>query len=153
MYPEDRNSVTLNGKTYEAFDYCEIIHTETANVLANYNDDFYAGTPAITVNKYGKGAAYYVAFRSSEKFLDDFYDEIFDAACLTQKYIKYPNNVSVRTRESESATYFFVQNWNEYDVCIELNAGLTNIDTGTQMSGNIQLKKYETLILKLNKEN
>ena len=149
MYPEDKNSITYKGRNYDAFDYCEIIHAETADVLAKYNDDFYAGTPAITVNKYGRGKAYYIAFRGKEEFLTDYYKEIFEGICSENKYVECPENVSVRTREKKDAIYFFVQNWNEHDVNVKLKCNFINVCEDVQISGNVCLKKYDTLILKL----
>ena len=46
------NKENLKG-TYEVKDYCDLIHAETAEVLAVYKKDFYADMPAVTVNKYG----------------------------------------------------------------------------------------------------
>lgn len=39
------------GGEYEIRDLCELIHIEGAETLAFYGDDFYAGRPALTVNK------------------------------------------------------------------------------------------------------
>lgn len=151
LYPEDKNSITFNGIEYNAFDYCEIIHNETADVLAKYNDDFYAGSPAITVNKYGRGKAYYIAFRSDDAFIEGFYNVIFKGIGSANDYINYAEGVSVRIRENEGNRYFFVQNWNNFDVDIELKYNFINVNTEKQISGRVCLEKYETLILKLNK--
>ena len=34
----------------------------------NYGSDFYQGTPALTVNQYGKGYAYYICTDAEELF-------------------------------------------------------------------------------------
>lgn len=69
---ENGNPLGLKGE-YEARQLCDLIHAETAQVLATYKDDFYAGRPALTVNSFGKGKAYYIAFRNNGDFLDDCY--------------------------------------------------------------------------------
>ena len=53
------------------------MHTEGAEVLARYREDFYAGTPVITRNRYGDGLAYYVGTRSGEEF----YLRLFTDVC------------------------------------------------------------------------
>src|SRR5690606_22993828 len=53
-------------REYLAHTFCGLIHAETAQVLATYQHDFYAGMPAITVNQFGSGQAYYIAFRTDE---------------------------------------------------------------------------------------
>ena len=79
LYPKDENYVIFNennplglNKEYRVKELCDLIHAETAEVLAVYKDDFYAGRPALTVNSYGKGKAYYIAFRNNDDFLVDF---------------------------------------------------------------------------------
>ena len=152
LYPEDKNHVTFNGTDYDAFDYCEIIHAETATVLAKYKDDFYAGSPALTVNKYGKGKAYYVAFRGDDAFLESFYHGICREISAADDYINAAEGVSVRTRENNDHAYLFVQNWNDFDVPIERKCDFIRVDTGERIEEGVCLKRYETLILKFNKE-
>ena len=60
------------AKAYEAIELCDLIHLETAEALAVYSSDFYAGRPALTVNQLGKGRAYYIASRNKEPFHSDF---------------------------------------------------------------------------------
>ncbi|MCH5268691.1 MAG: beta-galactosidase [Lachnospiraceae bacterium] len=40
--------------------WCDLLETDTADVLAEYGEEFYKGTPAVTENRYKKGVAYYV---------------------------------------------------------------------------------------------
>ncbi|MFD0695932.1 beta-galactosidase trimerization domain-containing protein [Paenibacillus sp. GCM10027628] len=73
MLPD--NQLGLTG-TFEAHEICELIHAENAKVLGLYTDSFYAGSPALTVNKLGRGQAYYMATRLKQDFLNVFYKEI-----------------------------------------------------------------------------
>jgi len=57
------------GGTWKADLLCDIIHTEGAETIARYADDFYAGTPAICRNSYGKGHVWYFGSRPQAKFL------------------------------------------------------------------------------------
>ena len=47
--------------------------TEGAQALADYGEDFYAGMPAVTENRLGKGRVIYLAARAEQKFLDLLY--------------------------------------------------------------------------------
>ncbi|MBV9851274.1 MAG: beta-galactosidase [Armatimonadetes bacterium] len=40
---------------------CDRVHLEGARALATYGRDFYQGEPALTVNQFGQGRAYYLA--------------------------------------------------------------------------------------------
>jgi hypothetical protein len=67
-----KNSVSFGGNNYDVVHICDIIHSNGAEVLGTYGSDFYAGMPAVTKNAYGKGKAYYVAFRNDDSFAKDF---------------------------------------------------------------------------------
>ena len=72
IVPQAGNALGLE-KTSKAGEICDLIHAETAQVVATYGGDFYAGRPALTVNAFGKGQAWYIAARSEQAFLADFY--------------------------------------------------------------------------------
>ena len=61
LAPEQYNhAVFTDGTACRCNLLCDLIHAEGAEVLAGYQDDFYAGMPAVTRNAYGKGTVYYV---------------------------------------------------------------------------------------------
>ncbi|MDZ7836398.1 MAG: beta-galactosidase [Alkalibacterium sp.] len=72
-YPTDENWIDYNGKRYGIKDYATVIEPVTASDLAVYQSDFYKGTPAVTVNGYQEGEAYYIGARLTDDFLADFY--------------------------------------------------------------------------------
>ena len=81
--PRDKaNGFIYDGRVYPASLLCDIIHSEGAQILARYEEDFYADTPVLTVNSFGKGKAYYVGTRSNEKFYRNFL-----SACMEEKGI------------------------------------------------------------------
>ena len=81
LYDSDRNYMNIKGidglkSVYEVKDYCDVIHAETAQVLASYKEDYYKDMPCLTVNNFGKGKAYYIAARTGMDFNDDFYGKL-----------------------------------------------------------------------------
>ena len=60
VVPGHKTYVSLKDQNYEAGLVCDLIHPETAKVLAKYANEFYQGTAAITENQYGQGKAWYV---------------------------------------------------------------------------------------------
>lgn len=81
LYPGQQNALTLLGDagfsgTYACDFLCELAHVETAQPLATYAKDFYAGYPALTVNSVGKGKAWYIAAHTGEDFLTALYDQV-----------------------------------------------------------------------------
>jgi len=65
---EPSSNGPLEG-TWKSDLLCDIIHTEGAETIARYAEDFYAGTPAVCRNRYGKGQVWYLGSRPEAKFL------------------------------------------------------------------------------------
>ena len=148
LYPGEKNKVLMDGNEYDAVDYCDVIHTNGANVLATYKEDYYADMPAFTVNKCGNGYAYYIAFRDCGDFLSEAYDGIIDKLNIKREIENLPKGVTVHTRENEKYKFSFVENYTTAVQTVRLNKRYCDVITETEMYGDIQIKPYQTLILK-----
>lgn len=61
LAPEQTNSITFRDGTKITCNLlCDLMHLEGAEQLASYDSNFYAGMPAITRNRIGKGLTYYI---------------------------------------------------------------------------------------------
>ncbi|WEG12434.1 beta-galactosidase [Pullulanibacillus sp. KACC 23026] len=142
----------LSGEgRYSASDYCEVIHVETATVLAEYQSEYYKGMPAVTVNEFGSGQAFYMASRNEQRFLDDFYNRLSSNLELAKALeTELPKGVSVSTRSHGKTNYTFVMNFNESESTITLPASNSyqELINDKVVSGTVKLKPYEVLILK-----
>jgi beta-galactosidase len=79
--------------------FCELIHAAGAEVLATYDGEFYAGRPAVTVNRHGEGNAYYVAARVDPEFLDGFLPKLAREAGVEPVYEgELPSGTTVQRR-------------------------------------------------------
>lgn len=143
------NSFGMDG-SYEARDYFALIHAEGAEVLATYGSDFYAGRPALTVNTFGSGRAFYMASRNDERFLDDFYGKL--AADLKLKPalpVHLPHGVSAQMRTDGENTFIFVMNFSGQHVTLNLTGGpYEDLLTGTATVGSLDVPAYGVAILK-----
>lgn len=54
------NRFVYQGQEYPAKLLCDIMHLEGAEALAEYQEDFYAGSPVVARNSFGQGQAYYI---------------------------------------------------------------------------------------------
>ncbi|MBQ8885625.1 MAG: beta-galactosidase [Clostridia bacterium] len=112
LYPEERGEITLNGGTrYATKDYAEVLHERGAKVLARYSKEFYNGTPAYTVNKYGKGKAYYQAFRDTGEFKDCVFFTIMKELGIEGAVPELPAGVTAHTRTDGDTVYLFIENY------------------------------------------
>lgn len=146
LYPGESNTVRhRNGNEYTAADYCEIIHLNGAVSLAEYKEDFYAGSPAFTVNSYGEGKTYYQAFRDDGTFFGDVIAKIL-ADCKIGCPLdgELPYGVTVHSRTDGETTYVFVQNFTNTEKLVEIQAGWHNVENGEGVTGDISINPYFT---------
>ncbi|GAB2932971.1 beta-galactosidase [Hafnia psychrotolerans] len=105
------NALGLRGP-YRATQLCEVIHLEGAAALATYREDFYAGSPAVTVNLYGKGQAYYVASRNDRQFHTDFFTMLAKQMNLPRAMeTPLPEGVTAARRTDGESEFIFLQNY------------------------------------------
>ncbi|WP_046214376.1 beta-galactosidase [Paenibacillus wulumuqiensis] len=117
----DNNELGLQGE-YEVQDLCDLIHLEGAAALATYGDDFYAGRPVLTVNRYGSGEAYYVAARTKDHFLSDLIESITTRAGVKRTLsAALPQNVTAHARVQGENEFVFVQNYSNEVKSVQLD--------------------------------
>ncbi|THD41571.1 beta-galactosidase [Enterobacteriaceae bacterium ML5] len=114
------NALGLSGP-YRASQLCEVIHLEGAAALATYGDDFYAGAPAVTVNLYGKGQAYYVASRNDAQFHADFFTALAKEMHLPRAInTPLPEGMTAARRTDGESEFIFLQNYSAQSQSVTL---------------------------------
>ena len=144
----EKNHFIRNGRQHEAVLLCDLLHTEGAEVLCSYEEDFYAGMPVITRNTYGKGAAYYVATRSEEAFYQELVADICSQAEI-YPVLKTPEGVEAVMRENECGQCVFLLNHNKKEQGVKIERKMTNILTGKiyQEGEEVMLPAYGVAVL------
>ncbi len=138
----------LSG-SYKAVDICSVIHAEGAEVLATYGDQYFAGSPAVTVNAYGKGKAYYIAARMEDQALADLYANMIQTLGI-QRVIDtdLPHGVTAQLREDTDTQYVFLMNFNAHPETVSVGSGYLDMLTGKKVSETIELEKYGVRVLR-----
>ena len=107
--------------SYRCEHLCQLMKVDTAIPFMRYGRDFYAGMPAVTVNQYGKGKAFYIGADAEAGFYDDLYAAILDMTDIENPLgIDIPEGIEVTCREDEKQRYIFVQNFNAHAVCLDI---------------------------------
>jgi beta-galactosidase len=145
----DANRVSFFGKSYKAVDYCEIIHTVGAEALGRYESDYYAGGAAVTRNSYGKGTAYYTAFRGGEDFIRDFYNRVIAEAGVKRNIsAELPFGVTASSRTDGENGYIFLQNFTRENKTVELDGIYFDLLDGNPVESAVALPPYGMKILR-----
>lgn len=160
LYDDERNAIEMVGGasfglsgSYDVAKVCDVIRAETAEVIGTYQKDFYAGHPALTVNRFGKGRAWYIAAAGAEAdagLLDAFYASVV-SECKLQPALpdcKLPSGVTAQVRETADGRYLFVMNFNNTPVAIDFTTPRQNVLTGDVVNGRRTLPPYGVLVLK-----
>ena len=111
--------------------------------------------PAVTVNEYGKGKAYYIAMRDEKgKFLRAFYKDIIRGLNLpcVMGDLALPEGVVAHSRTDDENVYIFIENYSGKKQTLE-NFAFSGIDmeSGETIGEKIELKEYDVKILKQKK--
>jgi beta-galactosidase len=102
---------------------CELVHTTTAETLLTYTEDFYAGRPAFTVNRYGGGRAYYIASRNTTAFTNRYLAEIARESGVRPLITDLPKGVTAQTRKAEGKEWIFLMNATGLEQCVSMPDG------------------------------
>ena len=138
------NALDLEGEFACGF-LCELAHAEGAQALADYGEDFYAGMPAVTENRLGKGRVIYLAARAEQKFLDLLYERLLRDAGVAP-IVDAPAGVVVKEREKDGKKYTFLLNFAGQDVRMAVPEGL-DLVSGARVRGEMALKNRQVMIV------
>ena len=134
------NSFTYKGITYPAKMLCDLLHTESAQSLCTYEQDFYAGMPVLTRNAFGEGAAYYVTTSSDAAFYRTIVKEICTESGI-RPLIDTPDCIEVTARTNGNGTFLFFLNHDTQEQGVTLNC------TGKDILKDTLYKEGDTLYL------
>jgi beta-galactosidase len=154
LFDDQRNRIIMKqpfgpcGGDYECARLCEVMHAESATVLATYGEEFYAGWPAVTENQFGEGCAYYLGTDVEGEFLLHFYRTLCADAGISP-VLDSPERVEVRRRAQQDRSFLFVLNHNEDVSFVNLpdDGRYRDVLTGQDVSGSVPLRGFDVRIL------
>lgn len=137
----------LDDRSYTVQQMADVVRLEGARPLAVYEQDFYAGSPAVTQNAFGKGQAFYVAARHSASFLADFYGWLTKELGVKTAVSKLPTGTTAQLRQSDDGDFLFLLNFNHHAATITLDQSYRDMETNQSVCGDIDLPEYGFRIL------
>jgi beta-galactosidase len=127
--------------------WADIIRLEGAQAIAFFKDDFFAGSPAVTVNSFGKGKAYYVGTQGEASFIAALIREL-TADLRIHPPLEAEPGFEITCREANGHTYLFVLNHLPSVAHVKLPQGEHNdLITGNAANGVLELAPNGVAVL------
>ena len=104
--------------------------------------------PAATVNAFGKGSAYYVAFRDTGDFAKRIVEEVLAKAGVTSDFDgTLPYGVTAHSRTDGEKTYIFLQNYTYEPQTATTSTLWNDFESNETVTEAIRLQPLQTRIL------
>jgi len=144
---EEQEIVGPGEASFPARTWSDILDPSTATVLATYGKGYYAGKPAVTENRAGKGWVDYVGTESKSPL---FYDRLIALVARKSRVAlnsRIPPGVEVEVREKASKRIIFVLNYTSTSQTVPLDQAYQNALTGKRESMDVQIPAYGVQVL------
>ena len=150
LAPEQTNTITFTDGTRMSCNLlCDLMHLEGAQLLASYDENFYAGMPAITKNTFGKGCTYYIGTNMGQEGIDKVLKMATQQAGV-HPVVKEPTALEVVCRKTAGSTHYYIFNFKETEIVIpDQFVGYTDLLTGKKVESGMRMKHYDALILNI----
>ena len=96
--------------------WCDILKPISANALASYTGDYYAGRPAITVNRFGKGKVYYIGCDLDPAALKNLVKVIAADSGIVPLMPGPVDGVEAVQKEKDGKRFILLLNYNAFEV-------------------------------------
>jgi beta-galactosidase len=154
LAPEHTNQIVMQQElgelkgSYSCNLLFDLIHCEGAEVVAEYGDDFYAGRPVVTVNRFGQGTAWYIASSPDDTFLAGYMKHICETKGITSVLPNIPAGVEATKRVKAGQAFLFLLNHDKQSVSVDIGQKISrNLLTGEIIQDSIGLSPYGVAIL------
>jgi beta-galactosidase len=126
--------------------WCDILAPGKAEVVASYTQDYYAGKPAITLNKTGNGKAIYVGTFGDDELYESLTPWLFEQAGV-KGITNTPRGIEVTERWQGDRRLLFVLNHSKTSKEAHLRRNYVNLLNGMEMQGHVRVEPYDVLVL------
>jgi beta-galactosidase len=147
IVPEANFPLAGEKKDYTCDRYFDLIHAESAEVLARYGDNWYAGRPVLTKNTFGQGSAYYLASDADDAFLEAMYAALCSARGI-EPLASGDGEVEVLQRDAADRRLLFVLNHAADARRVDLGqTSGTDLLTGERAGGALEIEGYGVRVI------
>jgi beta-galactosidase len=126
----------------------ELVHLEGAQALGVFACDYYANQPALTVNQFGQGRAYYIATQVDEALLTPLTQQLCEQAGVSP-VLNTPEGVEATRRvRSDGRAIYFLLNHTEQVQSVSLPGGsYKSLLDDKQVEGQVEIAAVDVVVL------
>jgi beta-galactosidase len=141
---------TNGGKQFVCSFWSDVIRLNSAQSLATYEQEYYAGSPAITRNEFGNGTAFYVGTVPDENGMDWLIEQFCVTADVKSNALNVPAGIEDLQRVNGTSSWWFILNHSAAKVSISLERNGQDLLTGREVNGSIELDPAGVAIVHVN---
>lgn len=122
----EQTIVDFAGNKFTCHQWCDVLRVTTARAYAEYDDSFYKCCPAVTMNRYCSGVAYYVGTVCHSDFYESLVGNIMRQTGIP-RLKGLPKGVEVTTRTNGLNDFICFFNNSDQDAVISLPKSMYSI--------------------------
>ena len=134
------------GNEFQCSEWCDVIQPGTARAYAEYADGEYRGMPAVTMNRYSGGVAYYVGTVCEPDFCESFVSNLMMQTGIP-RLKGLPRGVEVTTRTNGREEFICFFNNSDKDAVIPLPKPMFSV-LGSVSRERLELRPFEIDIIR-----
>lgn len=123
------------------------LKTASAESVSTYTTGLLKGTPAFTVNSYGKGFAVLYGTDDNDVYFYEALANLIKVRFNIEPIIEADDGIIVSSRLCRDKEYIFAVNMKDKPVCVSLKNEMKDILTDKFLSGKTELGGYDVLVL------
>ena len=127
--------------------WCDVLKPNGATVVARYTQDYYAGKPAITLNRFAQGQVVYVGALGDAGLYETLADWLLDSVGV-QAILTAPKGIEVTERWQGPQRLVFVLNHTDREQEVDLDGRYTDLlDSSATLKGAVTVPPRDVLVL------
>ena len=133
-------------ESFTASIWADVLQPKGAYVVARYEDDYYAGKAAVTINSFGRGKVIYLGTMGDAAFYAGVTQWIAELANL-QPLLETPAGVEAAERWNGDQRLLFILNHTQQEKRINLDGSFTDLFSGEVIQSNITIAPADLALL------
>jgi beta-galactosidase len=140
---------TKDDREFKCSFWSDVIRLKTAQPLARFEQDYYAGGAAITCNPFGKGNAFYVGTVPDADGMDWLVEQLCATADIKPTLSNLPADVEVLQRMNGTSSWLFILNHSTQKISVPFAGSGQDLLTGKQVNGSLELEPTGVAVVQI----